>query len=86
MSNMTSSKKEKFRISAGITAMMGTIKAVMYKLFGQKRPLARFGKSFVSPSLAAHLLYFFKHTCLFIFINIVPMKIFAIHRNINSWW
>jgi hypothetical protein len=48
---MARSKKEKFRIRAGIMAIMGTTLATVYKLLWQNRPSPRFGKSFISPSL-----------------------------------
>jgi hypothetical protein len=52
---MVNTNKEKFRISAGIIAMMGMIKLAMYRLLEQKRPLARLGKSFTFPSFAIFL-------------------------------
>ena len=52
---MTRTENEKFKISAGIIAMMGKAKLVMYRLLGQKTPLARLEKSFTLPSFATFL-------------------------------
>ena len=52
---MTNTGKEKFRTRAGIMATMGIDKLAIYRLLGQKGPLARFGKAFTLPSFAIFL-------------------------------
>jgi hypothetical protein len=55
ISRIINTDKEKFRINAGIIAMMGMTKLAIYRLLEQKRPLARLGKSFTFPSFATFL-------------------------------
>jgi hypothetical protein len=50
MINNDSKSHEKFRIRAGIIAMMGITRLAMYKLLGQSRPLARFENALTFPS------------------------------------
>jgi len=49
---MISTEKEKFSASAGIMAIIGKTRLAIYRLLGQNRPLARFGKAFMFPSFA----------------------------------
>jgi hypothetical protein len=41
INNTNRMENEKFKINAGIIAMMGITKLAIYKLLGQKGPLAR---------------------------------------------
>jgi hypothetical protein len=52
ISRVTSTGQEKFRISAGMIAIMGNTKLATYRLLGQKRPLERVEKVATFPSFA----------------------------------
>ena len=51
-SNIAKRDKEKFRISAGTMAMMGMMRAAIYRWLWQNMPSARFLKSLTFPSFA----------------------------------